>query len=210
MLGTALYQRPEKAKRSAGRHRGQRPRLQSAAAPQDGSTRVSPQRCRRPPPSPRFRPSEASDARRGRRPRQSLGCRRRGPGPHLAPHPRPAAGSPGRAAARSPASFVRWALLPGRRRRPRPAPPLAAPSPGLRAAARPAAVRRSRRRPQGGIPGPSQGAQLGSPRLCFRPPWPARRVGPRAGTGGPALPPARSRGSAAASGTHPPLDPARR
>lgn len=111
---------------------------------------------------------------------------------------------------RSPASFVRWAQLPGRRRRPaRPRPSLR-PSPGLRAAARPAAVRRSRRRrrPQGGIPGPSQGAKLSSPRLCFRPPWPARRVGPRAGTGGPALPPAPSRGSAAASGTHPQTLPA--
>lgn len=152
MLGTALYQRPEKAKRSAGRRRGQRPRLQSAAAPQDGSTRVSPQRCRRPPPSPRFRPSEASDARRGRRPRQSLGCRRRGPGPHLAPHPRPAAGSPGRAAARSPASFVRWALLPGRRRRP------ARPRPSLRR------VRVSARQP---APPQSAGAAAGR-RAGFR------------------------------------------
>lgn len=139
MLGTALYQRPEKAKRSAGRRRGQRPRLQSAAAPQDGSTRVSPQRCRRPPPSPRFRPSEASDARRG-------------PGPHLAPHPRPAAGSPRRAAARSPASFVRWALLPGRRRRP------ARPRPSLRR------VRVSARQP---APPQSAGAAAGR-RAGFR------------------------------------------
>lgn len=60
---------------------------------------------------------------------------------------------------------------------PAPAPP---PAPG---SARPAAVPESSRRSRhrGGIPGPSQGAELGSPRLCFRPPRPARRVGPLAG-----------------------------
>lgn len=60
---------------------------------------------------------------------------------------------------------------------PAPAPP---PAPG---SARPAAVPESSRRSRhrGGVPGPSQGAELGSPRLCFRPPRPARRVGPLAG-----------------------------
>lgn len=104
---------------------------------------VPPRRSPQPPPSSHFLPSQASYPRRGLRLRPAWECGARGarwqrePGPHRAPRPRPAAGSLGRPASRSPSSLCGGRGCPGT------APPRPAPAP---VSARPAAVPQSRRR----------------------------------------------------------------
>lgn len=110
--------------------------LQSVAALPVGSTPAPPWRSLRSPQllhRPHFRPFPPRQGAmaaawvrvRGGGAGQRRG--RRGRGSRHVPHPLLGTQFRGLPAARGPSPFVRWALLPGRRRRPAPAPPSAAP-----------------------------------------------------------------------------------